>query len=290
MGAPVAVLERPTAAMDSDAERRQRLIREQQQYVQSGGAAGADTGLKAEVVKGGLEFSLARPEYFSLSALSTPEARKNADWGTPHQASRPLYKEGACNVGSWFCSEGGFPGSPNRPTTEMFYVMEGEGKLTDLDGTEHPWGPGDTVVLPKGWSGRWDISKPIHKVFVVVSHPETPQADCGKCVVGRPIEQLMVKGDRGDADHGMPRGASAKLCQDGPVTVGAWECTPGGFPVVNRPTTEIFYILEGVCFLTNPDGSAQRVTAGDTVVLPKGWSGRWDVIETIRKVFVVVAE
>jgi uncharacterized cupin superfamily protein len=52
----------------------------------------------------------------------------------------------------------------------------------------------------------------------------------------------------------------------------------------------VFHVLEGVCFLTNSDGSSRRIASGDTVVLPKGWSGRWDVIETIRKVFVVVAE
>ena len=32
------------------------------------------------------------------------------------------------------------------------------------------------------------------------------------------------------------------------------------------------------------DGSAIRCLAGDTVVLPEGWSGRWDVIESLKAV------
>jgi uncharacterized cupin superfamily protein len=47
-------------------------------------------------------------------------------------------------------------------------------------------------------------------------------------------------------------------------------------------------MLEGVVFVSNADGSAQRCVAGDTVVLPRGWCGRLDVMETVRKLRVVV--
>jgi len=132
---------------------------------------------------------------------------------------------------------------------------------------------------------------------VVHDHPDLPDSNVEgpvRAVVGPSKDfmssQLTALGKRKDADFGEPHGASAKLYNVGPTSVGAWECTAGGFPVVNRPTTEVFYVLEGVCFLTNLDGSARRVTAGDTVVLPKGWNGRWDILQTIRKVFVVVKE
>jgi uncharacterized cupin superfamily protein len=26
---------------------------------------------------------------------------------------------------------------------------------------------------------------------------------------------------------------------------------------------------------------------GESVVLPRGWSGRWDILETVRKVYVL---
>jgi hypothetical protein len=44
--------------------------------------------------------------------------------------------------------------------------------VSDPDGTRYPFGPGDVVVLPKGWYGRWDIQQKIHKVWVVHDHPD----------------------------------------------------------------------------------------------------------------------
>ena len=29
--------------------------------------------------------------------------------------------------------------------------------VTDPDGTRHPFVEGDTVVLPMGWFGRWEV-------------------------------------------------------------------------------------------------------------------------------------
>jgi uncharacterized cupin superfamily protein len=32
-------------------------------------------------------------------------------------------------------------------------------------------------------------------------------------------------------------------------------------------------------------GTRYEISAGDVIVQPKGWSGRWEVTETIRKVY-----
>jgi uncharacterized cupin superfamily protein len=40
--------------------------------------------------------------------------------------------------------------------------------------------------------------------------------------------------------------------------------------------------------LSNTDGSARRFGAGDTVILPKGWCGQWDVIDPVKKIWVDV--
>lgn len=239
-------------------------------------------------------FSCGSLGFFARELLAPKGVRKNADVGSPADASKSLYKELTTSVGSWSCTEGGFP-VPARATTEVFYVLDGEGSISDHDGVVHHWKPGDTVVLPKGWIGRWDITKAIHKVFAVVDHEEVQdKAEAVRAVVSSAADiahpRLESLGVRKDADHGSPCGSSRKLYKAGPVTVGAWGCTEGGFPVLNRPTTEVFHVLDGVCFLTNTDGTARRITAGDTVVLPKGWCGRWDIIQPIRKVFVVVAE
>ncbi|WP_407648375.1 cupin domain-containing protein [Aliidongia dinghuensis] len=67
-----------------------------------------------------------------------------------------------------------------------------------------------------------------------------------------------------------------------------WECQPGGWPVHNRPDTEVAFILSGTATITDATtGIAHTVTAGDLVVLPPGWTGRWDVTETVRKVYAI---
>ena len=50
--------------------------------------------------------------------------------------------------------------------------------------------------------------------------------------------------------------------------------------------TEVCYILSGRATITDGEnGTVYEVSAGDVIVQPKGWSGRWDVTETIRKVY-----
>eukprot|EP00931_Biecheleriopsis_adriatica_P074428 TRINITY_DN48486_c0_g1_i1.p1 TRINITY_DN48486_c0_g1~~TRINITY_DN48486_c0_g1_i1.p1 ORF type:complete len:510 (+),score=81.64 TRINITY_DN48486_c0_g1_i1:47-1531(+) len=232
--------------------------------------------------------------YFGWDQLVSKGPRGDADKGSPCCSSRVLFKGAASSVGAWTCTEGGFP-VVNRPTTETFYVLEGEGFITDADGTPHCFHSGDLVVLPKGWSGRWDILKPIRKIWAVHNHAENLSSEDSRTAVVGPLDgfsmpAMKALGKR-SADWGEPEHFTKQLWQAGPTKVGAWACTAGGFlGTSNRPTTEFFYVLEGLCFLTGEDGVARRVTAGDTVVLPKGWSGRWDIIQPIRKVWCVISE
>lgn len=76
--------------------------------------------------------------------------------------------------------------------------------------------------------------------------------------------------------------------QDG-VDTGIWECTPGGWAITDRPDTEVVHILTGKATITDADGTVHHLEAGTVHVLPKGWSGRWDIHETLRKFYVIVA-
>ncbi len=70
--------------------------------------------------------------------------------------------------------------------------------------------------------------------------------------------------------------------------LGIWECQPGGWPVVDRPDTEFTYILSGRANLTDDaSGEVVEIGAGDLVILPPGWTGRWDIIEPVRKVYAI---
>jgi triosephosphate isomerase len=228
--------------------------------------------------------------HFSIDKLTSKGPRKNADIGSPHDSTKGLASVGNLKAGSWWCAAGGWPSPNPRDTTEIFYVLEGHACVTDMDGTRNFFGPGDVVVLPKEWSGRWDVLNDIHKVWVVVDHPDVSNVRSDKAIV-KPYSSfaphvLTSGGVRLDATHGTPITASDTYLDNGYMSTGVWTCSPGSFPVKERSTTEAFHVLEGVAFLTNSDGSARRCTAGDTVVLPVGWSGSWDVIESVKKVWV----
>ena len=155
--------------------------------------------------------------------------------------------------------------------------------MTDPDGTPHPFGPGDTVVLPKGWYGRWDIEEFIHKIWTVTEHADVEGASRRPVVVGL----ADLAGGNVASEPATQKGST--VYDVGNVAVGSWTCTPGSFTVPTRASAETMHVLRGTGFVTNADGSSRRCVAGDTVVLPEGWSGTLDVVENFTVVFSDVA-
>jgi uncharacterized cupin superfamily protein len=99
---------------------------------------------------------------------------------------------------------------------------------------------------------------------------------------------LEDTGPRVGADVGEPMTGTRVLLDAGPLQAGIWDCTPGGWAITDRPNTEIVHVLRGAATITDADGSVRRLVAGTVCILPRGWSGRWDITETIRKVYVTV--
>ena len=152
--------------------------------------------------------------------------------------------------------------------------------------------PGDVVVLPKQWSGRWDIYRQIHKVWVVHDHPDVPNAGYGitrAVVASVPSFDQALSPTVYGALHTAPAHVSHTI-YDAASRVGFLLSSAGSFSVAPRETAEVFMVVDGVFFLTNLDGSARRCVAGDTIVLPQGWSGSWDVVEPGRSVWVQVGD
>ncbi len=99
---------------------------------------------------------------------------------------------------------------------------------------------------------------------------------------------LTPRGVRSGADRGDPQVATLALAPEAAGSTGIWECQPGSWPIKNRTDTEFTYLLSGRARLTDDtDGSAVEVTGGDLVILPPGWSGRWEILETVRKIYAI---
>lgn len=76
------------------------------------------------------------------------------------------------------------------------------------------------------------------------------------------------------------------LWHDGDQEVGVWECTPGPSHWTLE-THEFVQILSGSMTVTPDGGEPQKIGTGDVAVFPRGWSGSWQIHETIRKVYVI---
>ncbi len=67
---------------------------------------------------------------------------------------------------------------------------------------------------------------------------------------------------------------------------GVWECTAG----LSRWTlqnNEFVHILSGRMTVTPDGGEPAEIGPGDTAVFPRGWTGTWEIHETIRKLYVL---
>jgi uncharacterized cupin superfamily protein len=78
------------------------------------------------------------------------------------------------------------------------------------------------------------------------------------------------------------------LHEAGPVTAGMWECEVGRWRIVFPPERqEYFHVLSGRVRLHGPQG-AQDIGPGQGGVIPPGFEGEFEVLEPVRKQFVLV--
>lgn len=73
---------------------------------------------------------------------------------------------------------------------------------------------------------------------------------------------------------------------DGRFSAGHWEGEPGHWQV-NYSEHEYCEILAGHSVLHDQSGGRRELQPGDRFVIPAGFRGSWEVLETTRKVYVI---
>lgn len=68
--------------------------------------------------------------------------------------------------------------------------------------------------------------------------------------------------------------------------VGLWRSEPGKWRIAYTEQ-EFCLMLEGRSVITDAAGQAVTVTAGESFVVPRGFVGTWEVLETTTKRFVI---
>ena len=221
-------------------------------------------------------FHAAPGSHFDMANLELKGPRSNVDTGDPHDYGRPFVKgalDGSAACGSWACSPGGWDSPNARPSTEWFYVLSGAGRVTDPDGTPHPFGPGDVVVLPKGWHGRWDITEHIHKIWLTHEHEDKENASFRPNAT--PLARLIENKNKAVVSSASGRSGVASYDATG-FRAGAWSLSAHGTAdvAIDSNAIELFVVVKGELFVVDADGAvARRCVAGDVVFLPQSWRG-----------------
>lgn len=93
--------------------------------------------------------------------------------------------------------------------------------------------------------------------------------------------------DPAKVTQGSPRHRTWNLEEtaDG-LFAGVWESTPGEWRI-DYTEWEFCHILSGVSVLVEEGGEAVTYRAGDSFVIRPGFRGRWRVVETTVKHYVV---
>jgi len=85
---------------------------------------------------------------------------------------------------------------------------------------------------------------------------------------------------------GAPRTRIWVQYEQGALAAGLWEASLGAWRVAYTEW-EYVVVIAGRCVLTGDDGSVLTAAAGDAFVIEPGFTGIWDVVEPMKKHWVV---
>ncbi len=73
---------------------------------------------------------------------------------------------------------------------------------------------------------------------------------------------------------------------DGTLMAGTWTSTPGKWHAFSE-RDEFCVLLHGHVRMISEDGTVQEFRTGDSFLIPNGFRGYWEVVETTTKHFVI---
>jgi uncharacterized cupin superfamily protein len=181
---------------------------------------------------------------------------------------------------------------------EFVLVLNGKLILTEQSGRAQAFTPGDVVILPKGYTGTWEMQGDYRELAVVPVTPGEITAEGGSPV--RMDPDLMA----GLGLTPIPNDGFIDILVEGELefTIGdlfsgenfravVVESTPAKTDHRNRPLEydEFVLVLNGGLVLTEQNGRRQEFWPGDALVVPKGYTGTWEQLGTYRELALILA-
>jgi len=89
----------------------------------------------------------------------------------PEQFVRNAYTDasGRFFAGVWRSSVGAWRVSYTE--NELCVLTAGRIRITDANGRQSTYGPGDSFVMPAGFSGLWEVLEPAQKFYAIYEPP-----------------------------------------------------------------------------------------------------------------------
>ena len=73
------------------------------------------------------------------------------------------------------------------------------------------------------------------------------------------------------------------------VSAGLWECEPGAWRIAFADDKdEFFHVISGRIRISDEAGVAREFGPGDAAVIPAGFTGLFEVLEHVRKHYVII--
>jgi hypothetical protein len=103
--------------------------------------------------------------------LTLDPARLAAGSPMPEQFVRNAYTDasGRFFAGIWRSSVGAWRVSYTE--NELCVLTAGRVRITDEHGRQSTYGPGDSFVMPAGFSGLWEVLEPAQKFYAIYEPP-----------------------------------------------------------------------------------------------------------------------
>jgi uncharacterized cupin superfamily protein len=80
----------------------------------------------------------------------------------------------------------------------------------------------------------------------------------------------------------------ASIVYEGDIVAQLFESGPRKLQLVNTPYDEFIHILDGKLILTDEKGVASEFDPGDHLLLPKGFTGTWEMVGDPYRELIVV--
>jgi uncharacterized protein len=202
-------------------------------------------------------------------------------------------------TGLWSCTGGRFHTAFGGDEGEFIWVVSGSLTCAEDGGPTTALAPGNAMLFPPGWSGEWQISGTLRKVFAgwtggvagegrgagaALSHPRIDMAEASAIALE---PQGAVPAERTGGGPLAYRGRELWRSANGMLEAGVWEIDAGRFGADFGGYGELIRIVSGEVECTPDDGGPQFVLRpGDWATFQRGWTGEWRMRAPLRKIYL----